>query len=388
MLSRKSGGKLPPLSGWLQRTESNIFSLWKKRFFKLEGDKLYWYNTSLDLEHLGFIELRDIVSVEQRDQRKSPNQIEVRLRTKALYLYCLNEEEVKYWIDGLKRWVAFFNEDWKNVHDQSEANGLVLSSSLPSPSVKESILKSNFPPLSHNSSDIIESNKLSSNSLSTSSEIQTEPNSLKASSNGQDDQIFNLSFKEDHMQKVYTNHLNIIPESNLEESNLLSESIKDKNSESQTDNLSVSNIISEKSIVEIESSQKNVGILSDPSKQQVDILEDKEIQWKEQLRQKDLELQKERENVTLLKKEINEKNQQISNLQLKINELETESQRETENIKQRYFFSLALNIKMNSNQMEMNVNDLYTQVRSTNLPVETWAKWILETTKLPTDQTT
>eukprot|EP01124_Arcella_intermedia_P004448 TRINITY_DN12532_c0_g4_i1.p1 TRINITY_DN12532_c0_g4~~TRINITY_DN12532_c0_g4_i1.p1 ORF type:complete len:167 (+),score=29.69 TRINITY_DN12532_c0_g4_i1:449-949(+) len=80
---------LPKLSGWLQRQDDALFSTWKKRYFRLEGDKLYWFRNDQELEHLGFISLREVEEVSKRRMDPSKSnlfQLELRLKKSRMFL--------------------------------------------------------------------------------------------------------------------------------------------------------------------------------------------------------------------------------------------------------------------------------------------------------------
>jgi len=72
-----------------------------------------------------------------------------------------------------------------------------------------------------------------------------------------------------------------------------------------------------------------------------------------------------------------EKDELITQLQSKVKELE-KTANQVESIKRRYFFSLALNIKINSNLVDLDINRLYLEAISKDIPLETWDKWIFQ----------
>jgi len=113
------------LRGWLYKQDpTTLFPSWRKRFFVQEGDKLYWYKSSDHLEHLGVASLREVVSVDQRDPAKTGSElwkIEIKFNTKSLYLRCETEEEMNYWITGLRNCVHFFQEDWSTSIDDDDS---------------------------------------------------------------------------------------------------------------------------------------------------------------------------------------------------------------------------------------------------------------------------
>jgi len=113
----------------------------------------------------------------------------------------------------------------------------------------------------------------------------------------------------------------------------------------------------------------------------------------EQIRKEsDFRLLSEPEKIQQLGKELNNKNENLLKLGKKVKLLErelaetkrssNEKQRETQNelddIKQKYFFLLALNIKINKNLLNMDVNSLYTRAMEEKIPSNTWNKWIYE----------
>jgi len=55
-----------------------------------------------------------------------------------------------------------------------------------------------------------------------------------------------------------------------------------------------------------------------------------------------------------------------------------EKQNELDDVKQKYFFLLALNIKINKNLLNMDVNALYTRAMEEKIPPNNWNKWIYD----------
>eukprot|EP01130_Rhizamoeba_saxonica_P017453 TRINITY_DN8467_c0_g1_i1.p1 TRINITY_DN8467_c0_g1~~TRINITY_DN8467_c0_g1_i1.p1 ORF type:complete len:235 (-),score=68.52 TRINITY_DN8467_c0_g1_i1:98-802(-) len=58
--------------------------------------------------------------------------------------------------------------------------------------------------------------------------------------------------------------------------------------------------------------------------------------------------------------------------------LDLDERQEMEELKQKYFFSLALNIKLNMKIGDLDVNSMYTRVRKESIPVNDWELWILD----------
>eukprot|EP01124_Arcella_intermedia_P004449 TRINITY_DN12532_c0_g4_i2.p1 TRINITY_DN12532_c0_g4~~TRINITY_DN12532_c0_g4_i2.p1 ORF type:complete len:504 (+),score=135.26 TRINITY_DN12532_c0_g4_i2:1515-3026(+) len=111
---------LPKLSGWLQRQDDALFSTWKKRYFRLEGDKLYWFRNDQELEHLGFISLREVEEVSKRRMDPSKSnlfQLELRLKKSRMFLWCEDMRDQLYWLDGINQWKDYFVGQMRSLHN-------------------------------------------------------------------------------------------------------------------------------------------------------------------------------------------------------------------------------------------------------------------------------
>jgi len=319
--------QLPALYGWLQRTEDNLFSVvWKKRYFKLEGDKLYSFISEFDVEHSGVIDLRTVISVTQRSGVE--RQIEVKSKDKTTYLYCFTEADLQRWMTGLKAWVDYFRRDWVPSHHLDQSG--VLSASP---------FKTNSRPIR------VTSEKSSFNKRENLSQTpETIPSFTKTI----------------EPETIATQAPQVIPETKISENPALSQ---------QNNNTW---------------DAQEIQLLEKIKKQEEEnqiLLELKEQQYQDLLKQKDTVLQKEKalrlHETTQLKKKMTEKDELITQLQSKVKELE-KTANQVESIKRRYFFSLALNIKINSNLVDLDINRLYLEAISKDIPLETWDKWIFQ----------
>jgi hypothetical protein len=59
--------------GNVQMRDDSIFSNWKERYLCIEGDKLFYFDSEHDLEHLGYVELRLITHVGKRQTDPQKN---------------------------------------------------------------------------------------------------------------------------------------------------------------------------------------------------------------------------------------------------------------------------------------------------------------------------
>jgi len=319
----------------LQRSEDQLFSVgWKKRYFKLEGDKLYSFRSDVDVEHSGFIDLRLVVSITLRPGVE--RQILVKQNSKNIYLYCSTDEDLHRWLNGLKAWVDYFHQDWVNAHFM-DPSGALAESPFKAKSMKVRKNDENLEKRQMNES--------------------TEPdNSIQENKPSQENESGNPGSKEEKDISTTRTTLNPLSETTTpNDPNTLNGKNWDE---------------IEKTLVERLKKQEE--------EYQID-MQFKEQHYQDLLKQKDIVLQKEKalriHESTQLKKKISEKDELITQLQSKIKELE-KTVSETDSIKRRYFFSLALNIKINAHLVDMNINDLYTEAISNNIPLETWDKWI------------
>ena len=76
---------------------------WRKRFFRLVDDKLY-FSTSPSTKHHGFIDLSDCLTVKSADDKiNKPHCFEVSTRSKTYYMYANTENEKDEWIGAIGR---------------------------------------------------------------------------------------------------------------------------------------------------------------------------------------------------------------------------------------------------------------------------------------------
>eukprot|EP01114_Cavostelium_apophysatum_P021688 TRINITY_DN7638_c0_g1_i1.p1 TRINITY_DN7638_c0_g1~~TRINITY_DN7638_c0_g1_i1.p1 ORF type:complete len:1024 (+),score=273.72 TRINITY_DN7638_c0_g1_i1:183-3254(+) len=94
-----------PLRGWLKKQGEDLFKAWKKRFFQQNQSKLFYYKSENDSEHLGFIDLAQVVNV----NTLNINHFELATATRTYHLQTIREEksELQYWTDGIAIWMRY-----------------------------------------------------------------------------------------------------------------------------------------------------------------------------------------------------------------------------------------------------------------------------------------
>jgi len=125
------------------------------------------------------------------------------------------------------------------------------------------------------------------------------------------------------------------------------------------------------------------------------LLLNKEQQQQQLKREKAQSMAAETTTVQEIQRELIQKNTKIEQLEKKIEQLEkndsvnnAQNSKRTDNsskpevdqfqkLKQKYFFTLAINIKMMQSLSDMDVNALYTRIMADKIPVEEWDSWIL-----------
>lgn len=121
--------------------DDTMFSNWKERYLCIEGDKLFYFDSEHDLEHLGFIELRLITHIGKRvDSKKSIYKwiIELHTKDRVVLMDCSSEDNMDKWIISLKSWQKYFGDDWEKVHD-TETSPQGGSDGEPGASEKENV---------------------------------------------------------------------------------------------------------------------------------------------------------------------------------------------------------------------------------------------------------
>jgi len=93
--------------------EGNFFKRkWEKRYFELEGDKIYIYHSKDQLEHIDFIPLCFIDDITDSPPPKMPTEkycITVKTKEKTFHLKTLNKNEIVRWTKGLTAWSSYLS---------------------------------------------------------------------------------------------------------------------------------------------------------------------------------------------------------------------------------------------------------------------------------------
>jgi len=63
---------------------------------------------------------------------------------------------------------------------------------------------------------------------------------------------------------------------------------------------------------------------------------------------------------------------------MEIDQKQKELEAELQKVKRKYFFTLALNIKINKSLFDMDINALYSWATEQKIPVDQWDNWILQ----------
>lgn len=106
---------MPELSGWLEKTKKIKGRLvnWKKRFFKRNGSRLYYYRSDRDTiaESLGFIDLNTVLTAHPTMEADRPFAFQLNTQIRTWYLATCDEDSLMYWITGLVTLIKGYGSD-------------------------------------------------------------------------------------------------------------------------------------------------------------------------------------------------------------------------------------------------------------------------------------
>eukprot|EP01130_Rhizamoeba_saxonica_P017455 TRINITY_DN8467_c0_g1_i3.p1 TRINITY_DN8467_c0_g1~~TRINITY_DN8467_c0_g1_i3.p1 ORF type:complete len:106 (-),score=24.06 TRINITY_DN8467_c0_g1_i3:31-348(-) len=89
------------LEGWLEKSSFSLFGKkWDNLFFHLEGDKLCYYHSELDFEHLGYIDLRKFVEIKDVDDNIT--ELEIFTTDKKYVVRAKSKRDKTRWKKGIQ----------------------------------------------------------------------------------------------------------------------------------------------------------------------------------------------------------------------------------------------------------------------------------------------
>jgi hypothetical protein len=115
---------MPPThEGWLYKQKPNaITTSWDRRFFRIDGMKLFWYETQDASEAKNFLPLKLITEVQKANFTKTPKPhharcgFQITAQEKKVRHYCLvaeTTEEAQEWVTMLNATITFYrNRGW------------------------------------------------------------------------------------------------------------------------------------------------------------------------------------------------------------------------------------------------------------------------------------
>jgi len=103
----------PDFSGYLTK-RSKWLKEWRKRFFVLKGNKLYFCKQANSPPH-GGIDLKDCLTVKSaEDKTNKRNSFEVATPQEIFFLYADSEREKDEWIGAIGRAIVRFSSAYTN----------------------------------------------------------------------------------------------------------------------------------------------------------------------------------------------------------------------------------------------------------------------------------
>lgn len=100
--------QMPLKSGWLKKCTQSSGGLWKRRWFVLRGDGIYYYKDNKEYKVQGIYLLLDVVTVAEVRLKQQENVFALVTAEKTVFLQCSSREEVV-------EWVRLCRKQWKRV---------------------------------------------------------------------------------------------------------------------------------------------------------------------------------------------------------------------------------------------------------------------------------
>lgn len=105
-------GELTKRSMWMKE--------WRKRYFILKGNKLYFSKSKNDAPH-GFIDLADCLTVKSAEDKTNKRYcFEVATPDTTYYMYAQNEEQKDEWIGAIGRAIVQVSTCFTGDQDEEE----------------------------------------------------------------------------------------------------------------------------------------------------------------------------------------------------------------------------------------------------------------------------
>eukprot|EP01126_Amoeba_proteus_P013740 TRINITY_DN15890_c0_g1_i2.p1 TRINITY_DN15890_c0_g1~~TRINITY_DN15890_c0_g1_i2.p1 ORF type:complete len:385 (+),score=91.74 TRINITY_DN15890_c0_g1_i2:112-1266(+) len=359
---------LVKLRGTFDMKDNTMFSVWTKRYFNLEGDKLFYYKSKTHLEHLGFVHLPYILGVKQRSDQNIKREwvVEITKDNITLYIDTVNSETMEKWIVGLQRWIYYFKEDWSQVNSsparfegdklqfylQNTPSGISEEKNKLSSRSLQKLPAPQSPSPQQQQPDAMRSPR-TGYAGSPENELQSRVKMLEEYVSSQIRDIEDLAsrcneLEEEHREKV--EHLARLETRRLQYDQLINikeEQLKKQKAEIESLQNMVTRSQSDESIAntnKIKQLEEKVNLLR---QQNTSLLQLLDPTSKDQV----LKFISQQEDLLSLQKE---------NLKLK----------------QQYFFALAVGIKMMYG-VNLDINELYLKTVEEKVPMDQWDQWIM-----------
>lgn len=356
--------KLPfqHLAGTIQMLmQDNVFSgsEWKTLFFSLQGDKLFYFKSKQHLEHIGFLVLRRIKSITLKDEfRILIETQEPSNPSKLTWLKFFSLEQMHAWHERLQIVTKFFRDDYQEVHNHkkdSDSDELAKTGDLKSSSsehqrapaspklVHSSPIKNSPTPIDLRQSTPFIQRPATPKPNETDSQPDHNHNFSSLSSDEKDQKIHLLLQQLQQQEKT------------IQQMKQTTQTEETARFQKQLDELQFKYETQNEKLVEIQ----------EDNDEKTKVVRQLETQVKE------LQLK-------LLDKtemELSEKSRAF--MSRPQNDPDTKLQSQLLKLQEKYFFSLAMNIKMMGSAPQLDVNALYQQALSLGIGVDAWDSWIL-----------
>lgn len=106
-----------PLEGWLtKRGEGGIVKVWRMRWFRQVGSRLYYFDNPQSVLANGHIPLKQVKRIVKANVA---NGIDVVTATRTYHLQALDQQRRDRWFDGLMAWVEYLSNNAKRKNESS-----------------------------------------------------------------------------------------------------------------------------------------------------------------------------------------------------------------------------------------------------------------------------
>lgn len=116
-----------PINGYLKKMGEKGLKSFKKRYFRQEGEKIFYYVDETDLleQSKGFIDLKEIKQV----KKKSQTSFELISKNRTYLLEVLNND-IEIWMKKFSNWIDYFNTENKPKLSIQLTNNILTVSSI------------------------------------------------------------------------------------------------------------------------------------------------------------------------------------------------------------------------------------------------------------------